>query len=126
MGIKYYIRLYTRHHVLIDELYIFGNVKYTKTLNGIGNMEFTMPIRYLKEKNIELALGQHIELYLIGDNKENLLWYGVVNSPVPSGPDIQCTCLGYACLLQNRNINYINKDYENERKKTYYNKQYGN
>ena len=88
MGIKYYIRLYTRHHVLIDELYIFGNVKYTKTLNGIGNMEFTMPIRYLKEKNIELALGQHIEIYLIGDNKENLLWYGVVNSPVPSGPDI--------------------------------------
>ena len=126
MGIKYYIRLYTRHHILIDELYIFGNVKYTKTLNGIGNMEFTMPIRYLKEKNIELALGQHIELYLIENNEENILWYGVVNSPVPSGPDIQCTCLGYACLLQNRNFTYIDIDSENEWKKTYYNKQYGN
>lgn len=125
MGIKYYIKLYTRKHVFIDELYVLGNISYTKTLNGMGNMDFSIPIKYLKEKGIELALGQHVELYLIENNIENLLWYGVVNSPIPNGVDIQCTCLGYACLLQNRNFTYISIDSENEWKKTYYNKKYG-
>ena len=126
MDIKYYFKLYTRNHEFIDELYIFSNVEYTKTLNGICNMTFNIPIRYLSKKNIELSLGQHIELYRIEDHKESLLWYGVVNSPSPQSGDINCTCLGYASLLQNRNFTYINIDSENEWKKTYYSKHYGN
>ena len=125
MDIKYYFKLYNRNHELIDELYIFSNVEYTKTLNGICNMTFNIPIRYLSEKNIELSLGQHIELYRIEDHKESLLWYGVVNSPSPQSGDINCTCLGYASLLQNRNFTYIDIDSENEWKKTYYSKHYG-
>ena len=125
MDIKYYFKLYTRNHEFIDELYIFSNVEYTKTLNGICNMTFNIPIRYLSKKNIELSLGQHIELYRIEDHKESLLWYGVVNSPSPQSGDINCTCLGYASLLQNRNFTYIDIDSENEWKKTYYSKHYG-
>ena len=125
MDIKYYFKLYTRNHELIDELYIFSNVEYTKTLNGIYNMTFNIPIRYLSEKNIELSLGQHIELYRINGHKETLLWYGIVNSPSPQSCDINCTCLGYASLLQNRNFTYIEIDNENEWKKTYYSKHYG-
>ena len=125
MDIKYYFKLYTRNHELIDELYIFSNVEYTKTLNGICNMTFNIPIRYLSEKNIELSLGQHIELYRIDEHKEYLLWYGVINSPSPQSCDINCTCLGYASLLQNRNFTYIEIDNENEWKKTYYSKHYG-
>ena len=52
MDIKYYFKLYTRNHEFIDELYIFSNVEYTKTLNGICNMTFNISIRYLSEKNI--------------------------------------------------------------------------
>ena len=126
MDIKYYFKLYTRNHEFIDELYIFSNVEYTKTLNGICNMTFNIPIRYLSKKNIELSLGQHIELYRIEDHKESLLWYGVVNSPSPQSGDINCTCLGYASLLQNRNFTYIDIDGENEWKKNYYSKHYGN
>ena len=126
MDIKYYFKLYTRNHEFIDELYIFSNVEYTKTLNGICNMTFNIPIRYLSKKNIELSLGQHIELYMIETHKESLLWYGVVNSPSPQSGDINCTCLGYASLLQNRNFTYIDIDSENEWKKTYYSKHYGN
>ena len=126
MDIKYYFKLYTKNHEFIDELYIFSNVEYTKTLNGICNMTFNIPIRYLSKKNIELSLGQHIELYRIEDHKESLLWYGVVNSPSPQSGDINCTCLGYASLLQNRNFTYIDIDGENEWKKTYYSKHYGN
>ena len=125
MDIKYYFKLYTRNHEFIDELYIFSNVEYTKTLNGVCNMTFNIPIRYLSEKNIELSLGQHIELYRIDGHKESLLWYGVVNSPSPQSGDINCTCLGYASLLQNRNFTYIEIDNENEWKKTYYSKHYG-
>lgn len=126
MDIKYYFKLYTRNHEFIDELYIFSNVEYTKTLNGICNMTFNIPIRYLSKKNIELSLGQHIELYRIYGHKEYLLWYGVINSPSPQSCDINCTCLGYASLLQNRNFTYIDIDGENEWKKTYYSKHYGN
>ena len=126
MDIKYYFKLYTKDHDFIDELYIFSGVEYTKTLNGIGNMTFNIPINYLSQKEIELCLGQHIELYMIKDHKEQLLWYGVVNSPAPSQNDINCTCLGYASLLQNRNFTYIELDSENEWKKTYYSKTYGN
>ena len=125
MDIKYYFKLYTRNHEFIDELYIFSNVEYTKTLNGICNMTFNIPIRYLSEKNIELSLGQHIELYRIDRHKEYLLWYGVINSPSPQSCDINCTCLGYASLLQNRNFTYINIYSEKEWKKSYYSKPYG-
>ena len=45
MDIKYYFRLYDRHHEFIDELYIFSNIEYTKTLNGIRNMTFNTPIK---------------------------------------------------------------------------------
>ena len=126
MDIKYYFKLYNRNHDFIDELYIFSNVEYTKTLNGICSMTFNIPLKYLAEKNIELSLGQHIELYRIEDHKESLLWYGVVNSPSPQSGEINCTCLGYASLLQNRNFTYIDIDNENEWKKTYYSKHYGN
>ena len=125
MDIKYYFKLYNRNHEFIDELYIFSNVEYTKTLNGVCNMTFNIPIRYLSEKNIELSLGQHIELYRIDGHKEYLLWYGVINSPSPQSCDINCTCLGYASLLQNRNFTYIEINNENEWKKTYYSKHYG-
>ena len=65
MDIKYYFKLYTRNHELIDELYIFSNVEYTKTLNGICSMTFNILVKYLSDKNIELPLGQHIALYSI-------------------------------------------------------------
>ena len=55
MDIKYYFKLYTRNHELINELYIFSNVEYTKTLNGVCNMTLNTPIKYVSEKNIELS-----------------------------------------------------------------------
>lgn len=122
MDIKYFFRLYTKEHELIDELYLIDNIKYTKTLNGMGNLEFNAPIGYLSKKGIELTLGQHIELY---NDKGELLWYGVVNSPCPSGFDINVLCLGYACLLENRNFTNIVLNSDNAWSKTYPNKRYG-
>lgn len=125
MVIKHFMKLYNKEHEIIDELYLFSDISYTKTLNGIGKMEFKIPIRYLSEKEIELILGQHIELYMIVKGVEHLLWFGVVNSPAPSSNDINCLCLGYACLLQNRNFTEIELNEDNEWKKTYYSKKYG-
>lgn len=125
MDIKYFMKLYDKEHKIIDEFYLFSDISYTKTLNGIGNMEFKIPIRYLAQKGIELTLGQHIELYIIVKGVEQLLWFGVVNSPIPSFNDINCFCLGYACLLQNRNFTEIELNKDDEWKKTYYSKKYG-
>lgn len=125
MDIKYFIKLYTRQHELIDELYVLSNISFSKTLNGIGSCTFNSPIKYLSEKEIELILNQHIELYKIENNKEELLWFGVVNSPCPVNEDIQCICLGYACLFQNRNFIDIGLNSKNEFKRDYHNKTYG-
>ena len=125
MGIKYFIKLYTKDHILIDELYLLSNISFTKTLNGLGNMEFNIPVEYLNEKKLELILGQHIELYKIENNKEEIVWYGVINSPAPNGSDINCISLGYATLLQNRTFTDIELNNENKFNKTFYNKQYG-
>ena len=125
MDIKYFIKLYTKEHEIIDELYLLSNVLYTKTLNGMGNMQFKIPVRYLGEKGIELALGQHIELYILENNEEQLIWYGVVNSPLPEGVEINCICLGYACLLQNRKFTAFEINEDNEWKKEYNNTTYG-
>lgn len=125
MDIKYFMKLYNKNHEIIDELYLTSDISYTKTLNGIGKMEFKTPIRYLSEKGIELTLGQHIELYRIIKGVEYLLWFGVINSPAPSSNDINCLCLGYAYLLQNRNFTEIELNPDNEWKKTYFSKKYG-
>ena len=69
MDIKYFIKLYTKQHELIDELYVLSNLSFSKTLNGIGNFTFNSPIKYLSEKKIELILNLHIELYKIENNK---------------------------------------------------------
>ncbi|MDU4326684.1 MAG: phage tail protein [Clostridium celatum] len=125
MDIKYFIKLYNKEHELIDELYLLSNINYTKTLNGLWNMECSIPITYLNERRMELILGQHIELYRIINNNEELLWYGVINSPAPFGNDVQCISFGYASLLQNRTFTDIEINSENEFKKTFYNKSYG-
>ena len=59
MDIKYYFKLYTKDHGFIDELYIFSGVEYTKTLNGIENMTFNIPINYLSQKEIEWLNNYH-------------------------------------------------------------------
>lgn len=122
---KFYMKLFDKHHELIDELHLVHNIEYTKTLNGINSMTFNVPINYLADKNVELCLGQHIELYMIKNNKENLLWYGVINNPCPKGIDLQVTCLGYASLLQNRKFIDIELNQDNEWKRSYYSKTYG-
>ncbi|MBP3931669.1 MAG: phage tail protein [Peptostreptococcaceae bacterium] len=125
MDIKYKLKLYNKQHKLLNELYLFNNLQYTKTLNGIGNMNLTIPFKYLELNGISLILGQHIELYKIIGNSEKLLWYGVINSPVPSDGYINVISLGYPALLQNRKFINIELNEDNEWKKTYYNKNYG-
>ena len=127
MNIKrYYMKLYNKEHVFIDDLEVFSNLKYTHTLNGMGSMTFNININYLNSKFIQLALGQHIELYKVDNsNEEHLLWYGVINTPSPTKIEVYVTCLGYASLLQNRKFTDIELNSENKWKYTYSNKTYG-
>ena len=54
----YYLKLYDRNKVLKDncEIYLFSNLTYTKTLNGVGNLSFNTPIKYIKENEINFLL----------------------------------------------------------------------
>lgn len=124
-----FIKLFDRNHKeILAEIYTFtSNVfTYTKTLNGIGNMQFSVPFTYLEENKIEIISGQCCELYEIVDNKEVLLWYGNVSNPCPGGVDINVTCLGYLNLFMNRKFTDMAWDDKDETwKETFYNKKYG-
>lgn len=112
---NFYFKLYNQHHKLLDIIEIFNNLTYTKTLNGINQLSFSTPIPYLLKRNIELVLGQHIELYRVDENNvESLIWYGVVNSPAQNNGVVDCLCLGYASLLQNRN--FLDIEYNSDEK----------
>ena len=52
MNIEYYLKLYDNRHNIKNELYLFSNLSYTKTLNGVDSMSFNIPIGYLKDNEI--------------------------------------------------------------------------
>lgn len=100
----FYLNLYSKDHDLLDspEIHIFSNLTYTKTLNGIGNLSFNTPINYIKNNEVELLSGMHIELIRVIDNKEECVWYGVIISTTPTGSDYSLVCYGYKELLNKR------------------------
>ena len=60
-----FIKLFDRNHKeILAEIYTFtSNVfTYTKTLNGIGNMQFSVPFTYLEENKIFYVLLQRFQL----------------------------------------------------------------
>ena len=101
---SYYLKLYDKNHQILDfpEIHVFNNLTYTHTLNGMENLSFTTPIAYCKKNNIELILGQHIELYKVVNGIETCIWWGVVGNPSNDAINVNVVCYGYIFLLSGR------------------------
>ena len=130
MNIEYYLKLYDNRHNIKNELYLFSNLSYTKTLNGVDSMSFNIPIGYLKDNEITIELCDHIELYRIENNSEDLIWFGVVVNPTNSSiNEMSIVCEGYFCLLFNTIFSTLYNDAMMQNnlsllEKTYYDKTY--
>ena len=105
---EFFLKLYNRQHELKDEIYLFSNLTYTNTLNSAGSMSFNVSANYLKDNNISINLGDHIELYRLYNNVEEVIWYGVVINPTNTDIDtLSVICAGYFALLENRMFKHL-------------------
>lgn len=105
---EFFLKLYNRQHELKDEIYLFSNLTYTNTLNSTGSMSFNVSANYLKDNGITINLGDHIELYRLYNNVEDIIWYGVVINPTNSDVDtLSVICAGYFALLENRMFKHL-------------------
>lgn len=131
----FYFRLFNKNHELTEncEIHIYNSTNYTNTLNGIGDMSFATPINYIRDNDIDLSSGMHIELIMLHNNVEYCIWYGVVVSVTRQGMDDMVVCCGYKELLNKRiftdmlsNIpKAIANGTEPVLEETYYDKTYG-
>ena len=88
----YYIKIFNKEHIILEEVYEISELTYTKTLNGIWKASLTLP-RSIKTTEDILQNNNHIEIYRRINEmnvykqhisaKEELLWWGVIYNSNP-------------------------------------------
>jgi len=58
----YYIKIFNKEHIILEEVYEISELTYTKTLNGIWKASLTLP-RSIKTTEDILQNNNHIEIY---------------------------------------------------------------
>ena len=112
---NWYIYIYDKDHVKLDEIYEISNISYTKTLNGICSATITIPSKIPKNTENNIKEYNHIEIYKIVDGIPMLLWWGVIASWTPNNNfEVEISCLGYFYLLSKR-IFREDKEYSNKK-----------
>ena len=87
----YYIKIFNKEHIILEEVYEISELTYTKTLNGIWKASLTLP-RSIKTTEDILQNNNHIEIYRRINEmnvykqhisaKEELLWWGVIYNSI--------------------------------------------
>ncbi|MDU2266698.1 hypothetical protein [Clostridium celatum] len=107
----FYIKVYTKDHIILDEIHEIADINYMHTLNGVGKMTFSIPLLCSKFTSTNFTQFNHIELY----EDDIIKWFGVITNVNFNNPSVQVACLGYLHLIEKIRLN------EDE----YYNKRYG-
>ena len=100
----YYLKIYDKDHTLLDEIHEFSELKYTKTLNGVGSCTFKVPMASEKCTESNFMWLNHVEVY----KNDVLLWGGVIVQR-SFGDSLDIGCYGYSFLLKGRRCR--EKDY---------------
>ena len=59
----YYLKIYDKDHTLLDEIHEFSELKYTKTLNGVGSCTCKVPMASEKCTESNFMWLNHVEVY---------------------------------------------------------------
>jgi len=105
------IKVFTKAHVLLDEIDDYSDLKWTKTLNGIGSASFKIGIESTKAIETNLRYYNHLEIY----DGTTLVWGGYIVGREFNDSAITVNALGYLGLLKDRRF----------RAKTYTTQSYG-
>lgn len=94
------IKIFSRAHILLDEIEDYSDLKYTWTLNGKGAAEFKMPLEsnFCTEENF--AFRNHIEIWY----GSNCIWGGQIVTLQFNDSKLQVGCYGYLSLLDKRRL----------------------
>ena len=116
----YYIKIFNKEHIILEEVYEISELTYTKTLNGIWKASLTLP-RSIKTTEDILQNNNHIEIYRRINEmnvykqhisaREELLWWGVIYNSNPHASFFTIDCFGYGRLIQDKLFTmYIRQD----------------
>jgi hypothetical protein len=94
--------IYDKSHIKLDEIMNYSGLTYGWTLNDIDTLEFNIGLEDNKCTQKNLFFFNHIELV---DEKNNILWGGIIAGLVFQGPSVHVTCLDYLALLKGRLLN---------------------
>lgn len=109
---NYYLKIFDKDHIILEELHEINELTYTKSLNGIWKASVTIPRSY-KTNEIIIKNSNHIEIYRringknldskgTGYTQEELLWFGVIYNFNPHDSFFVIDCFGYGRLLQDK------------------------
>ena len=110
---EFFIKLYDKDHNILDEVYEICDLDYTFTVNGIGKARINVPYYTVKTNNKNYRHGNDIEIYRVIDNKEELLWWGVIYNTIPNQSTLEIECYGYIEKIKNRLFqSFINEEFK--------------
>lgn len=100
----YCIRLYDRQHKILDEIYEYSGLTYTKTLNGVGKCAFKVPLHHPKTTQTNYKLTNHIEVL----RNDSIVWGGHIVQLDFSETDLQIGAYGYLDIFNYQRLRYKN------------------
>lgn len=92
-----FVRIYSKDHEIIDELYRFAPPTYGWTLNDISTMDISFALNDPKCDPVTMQMGNHIELI---DQSNKIVWGGVVMGQSFEDVAIRLNCMDYGILLK--------------------------
>ena len=67
----YYIKIFNKEHIILEEVYEISELTYTKTLNGIWKASLTLPRSIKTTEDIEKTCGVTVLASIPFDNSDN-------------------------------------------------------
>lgn len=95
------IRVFTKDHLILDELSEFNDLTYTWTLNGMGKSEFNIPLSSSKCTELNLRFRNHVEII---DESNNIVWGGQIVQIEFQDNKVHISCYGYLSLFWKRRL----------------------
>lgn len=92
----FYVKIYNRHHELLDEIHEIGNLEYTPSLNNYGTCQFSINIFSNKNTREMIMEENHVELF----ENDKCIWWGVLSDIEYSNSQVNIGCYGYLYLLK--------------------------
>ncbi|HSQ87383.1 hypothetical protein, partial [Romboutsia sp.] len=105
-------KVFDNKHNILDEVHEFSGLTYTKTLNGVGKCEFSIPLNSFKCTKENFTETNHVEIY----RNDEKVWGGFIVQTEFNFPNLKIGCYGYLGIFMFRRLrakDYVEQTYTN-------------